>query len=97
MKLDLISQGIVDMIRKGDRAMAIGDYKTVVDFNLVRLEQKFPKLNNLSNLALRYTLAEAYEKLGETENALTYYRYCAEHGGETAIRSSAKAALERLM
>ena len=96
MKLDLISQGIVDIIRKGDRAMAIGDYKTVVDFNLVRLEQKFPKLNNLGNLALRYTLAEAYEKLGETENALTYYRYCAEHGGETAIKTTAQMALERL-
>ena len=96
MKLDLISQGIVDMIRKGDRAMAIGDYKTVVDFNLVRLEQKFPKLNNLGNLALRYTLAEAYEKLGDTENAVTYYHYCAEHGGETAIKTTAQTALERL-
>ena len=96
MKLDLVSQGFVDMIRRGDRAMAIGDYKTVIDFNLGRLEQKFPKLNNLSNLALRYTLAEAYEKLGETENALTYYRYCAEHGGDTAIKTTAQTALERL-
>ena len=96
MKLDLISQGLVDMIRKGDRAMAIGDYKTVVDFNLVRLEQKFPKLNNLGNLALRYTLAEAYEKLGDTENAVTYYHYCAEHGGETAYKATAASALERL-
>jgi hypothetical protein len=25
-----------------------------------------------------------------------YYQYCVEHGGETAIREKARAALERL-
>ena len=95
-KSDPISLSFIDMIQNTDRAKAIGDYKTVVNYNLRRLEQKFPKLDNLSDVVLRYSLAEAYEKLGDTENAVTYYRYCAERGGETAMKSSAKAALERL-
>lgn len=96
-KLGFSAQAFADMIRKTDRAMAIGDYKTVISTELAQLEVKFPKPDNLAQLAIRHTLAVAYEKLGDTENALPYYRYCAEHGGETAIRSSAKAALERLM
>lgn len=95
-KLDFSSQAFADMIRKTDRAMAIGDYKTAISAELARLEQKFPKLDNLAQLVISHTLAVAYEKLGDTENAVAYYRYCAEHGGETAMRSSAKAALERL-
>ncbi len=95
-KLGFSAQAFADMIRKTDRAMAIGDYKTVISTELAQLEVKFPKPDNLAQLAIRHTLAVAYEKLGDTENALPYYRYCAEHGGETAIRSSARAALERL-
>ena len=96
-KIDLSSRALADMIRRADRAMAIGDYKTAISTARAQLEVKFPKPDNLARLALHYDLAVAYEKLGDTENAVTYYRYCAEHGGETAIRSSAKAALERLM
>ncbi len=87
---------MIDMIRKGDRAMAIGDYNTVINTSLVRLEQKFPKLDNLAEVALHHVIAEAYEKLGDTENAGTYYRYCAENGGETAYKAIAASALERL-
>ena len=95
-KPDLVSKGMIDMIRKGDRAMAIGDYNTVINTSLVRLEQKFPKLDNLAEVALHHVIAEAYEKLGDTENAVTYYHYCAEHGGETAYKATAASALERL-
>ena len=95
-KPDFASQGLADMIRKSDRAMAIGDYNTVINTSLVRLEQKFPKLDNLAEVALHHVIAEAYEKLGDTENAVTYYRYCAEHGGETAYKATAASALERL-
>ena len=95
-KPDLVSKGMIDMIRKGDRAMAIGDYNTVINTSLVRLEQKFPKLDNLAEVALHHVIAEAYEKLGNTANAVTYYRYCAEHGGETAYKVTAASALERL-
>ena len=93
---DLISKGMIDMIRKSDRAMAIGDYNTAIITGLVRLEQKFPKLDNLAEVVLRCGIAEAYEKLGDIENAVIYYRYCAEHGGETAIKTTAQTALERL-
>ena len=95
-KLDFASQGLVDMIRKSDRAMAVGDYDTVINTSLDRLEQKFLKADNLAQVALHHVIAEAYEKLGDTKNALTYYRYCAEHGGETAYKATAASALERL-
>ena len=95
-KLDLISRGFIDMIRKDDRAMALGDYRGVVSYLLTRLEQKFPKLDNMSLLVLRHRLATAYEKLGETENAITNYRFCVDLGGETEMNKSAKEALERL-
>ena len=95
-KLDFASQGLVDMIRKSDRAMAVGDYETVINTSLDRLEQKFLKADNLAQVALHHVIAEAYEKLGDTENAVTYYHYCAEHGGETAYKATAASALERL-
>ena len=95
-KLDFSSQVLVDMIRKSDRAMAVGDYDTVINTSLDRLEQKFLKADNLAQVALHHVIAEAYEKLGNTENAVTYYRYCAERGGETAYKATAASALERL-
>lgn len=92
-KLDIISKSLVDGILKNDRAMAIGDYKTVEMYNLTMLQQTFPRLDNLGKLVVRYRLGEVYEKLYETDKAFTYYKYCADFGGETAIKT---AAIEKL-
>jgi hypothetical protein len=39
-------------------------------------------------------LGEVYEKLHDKEKAVTYYQYCATHGGETAIKTSAIEKLQ---
>jgi tetratricopeptide (TPR) repeat protein len=95
-KLDLMSQGLVDAIMKSDRALAMGDYKTVELYNLQLLSRTFPKPDNLNKVILHIQLGEVYEKLQDTEKAIGHYQYCAEHGGETAMKDAAKAALERL-
>lgn len=88
-KLDFICCSLVDAILKSDRAMAMGDYKTIETCNLKMLERTFPKLDSLDKLVIHYKLGEVYEKLHDTEKAVTYYQYCATYGGETAIKKSA--------
>lgn len=88
-KLDIISKSLVEAILKSDRAMAMGDYKTVEIYSLSMIQRPFPKLDNLGKLVLHYKLGEVYEKLQEKDKAITYYRYCVDFGGETAIKTSA--------
>lgn len=95
-KLDILSAAVADTILKGDRAMAMGDYKTVEAHRLEQLEHSFPKLDNLGKLVVHYQLGEVYEKWQDTEKAIAHYQYCATNGGETEIKASAKAAIERL-
>ena len=95
-KLDMMSQGLADAIMKSDRALALGDYKTAELYNLQMLSRTFPKPDNLNKVVLHIQLGKVYEKLQDTEKAVNHYRYCAEHGGETAMKAEAKAALERL-
>ena len=95
-KQDIICQNLTDAIFNTDRAMAMGDYKTVEFYTLKKLGQKVPKLDNLGLLILHAQLAEVYEKTADTDKAKLHYLYCAENGGETAVKNSAKAALERL-
>lgn len=92
-KLDIASKSLVDGILKSDRAMARGDYKTVEMYNLSMLQRTFPKLDNLGRLVVNYKLGEVYEKMQDIDKAITYYRYCADFGGETAIKT---AAIEKL-
>ena len=92
-KLDLMSRSLADAILKSDRAMAMGDYKTVEAYYLNILECSFPKPDNLGKLIAHYTLGVVYEKLQDISNAIAHYQYCAEYGGETEIR---KSAIERL-
>lgn len=95
-KLDIISKSLVDAILKSDRAMVMGDYKTVEMYNLSMLQRTFPKLDNLGKLVVHYKLGEVYEKLQETDKAITYYRYCVDFGGETAIKTSAIEKLQHV-
>lgn len=95
-RLDLMSKTLRDNIMKSDRAMAMGDYKTAEAYNLELLERSFPKVDNLTKLIAHYTLGKVYENLHDDEKAVSYYSYCAELGGETAIKASSKAAIERL-
>lgn len=95
-KLNFVCQALVDSIYKSDRAMAMGDYKTVEAYCQARLLQGFPKLAPVSKLVVHYQLGEAYEKMKDSEKAIFYYRYCVENAGETSILGSAQAALERL-
>lgn len=96
LKLSFMCKALTDAILKSDRAMVMGDYKTAELYYLTMLEQAFPKLDNLGKLIAHYKLGEVYEKLQDNEKAVFYYKYCANHGGETAIRLSAKSAIERI-
>ena len=95
-KLDFMCQSLVDAIFKSDRAMVIGDYKTVETYNLKMLERTFPKLDNLGQLVVHYKLGEVYEKIQNKEKAVSHYQYCATYGGETAIKKSATEKLQEL-
>ena len=95
-KLNIMCDGLADAILKSDRAMDIGDYKTVEAYNLQLLERSFPKLDNLGKLVTNYKLGEVYEKLQDSSKAATYYQYCADFGGETAIKKSAIEKLKHL-
>lgn len=95
-KLDVIGIAIADSVFKGDRARAMGDYKTVEAHTLSMLSKKFPKPDNLTKLGAHYILAETYKKTQDIEKAIFHYQYCVEFGGETAIRSKAKMAIEVL-
>ena len=95
-KLGVLSTAMMDIIIKTDRAMAMGDYETAKAYYLQMLENESKKSDNYAKLAGNYKLGEIYEKLNDKEKALTYYKYCAENGGETAIRPLSVSALERL-
>lgn len=95
-KLNFLCQSLSDAILKSDRAMALGDYKTIEEYNLKALSQAFPKPDNLSKLMLHYKLGEVYEKSQSYDKAITYYQYCVDNGGETALKESAKSALQRI-
>ena len=96
LKLNAICTLVADNILKGDRAKAMGDYKTVEAHCLKKLEQTFPKLDDLGKLILHFELGEVYEKMQDREKAILNYKYCADLGGETAIKTNAVSALQRL-
>ena len=94
-KKGLMAHALCDNILKSDRAMAMGDYKTVESYCLKALEQSFPKLDNLSKIIMNFKLGEIYRRMNETQSAVERYRYCIANGGETAIvRASARAMRE---
>lgn len=92
-KLDPMSSGLADAILKGDRAKAMGDYKTAEAYSLMLLQRPFPKLDNLGKLITHFALGEVYEKM-QDEKAVTHYQYCADFGGETALQKSAAEKLK---
>lgn len=92
-KLNITCSGLADIILKSDRAMAMGDYKTAEAHNLKTLERSFPKPDNLEKLVCHYQLGEVYAKLQDTDKAIEHYNYCANFGGQTALK---KAASENL-
>ena len=95
-KLGLIGISLADTILKTDRAMAMGDYNTVENYALAILARSFPKPDNLTKLVIHHLLGKAYQKTQDIEKAIFHYQYCVEFGGETAIRSKAKMAIEVL-
>ncbi len=95
-KLGAVDTLLYDALLKSDRAVARGDYRTAEAYCLKKLENGFPKPNPLQTLYLHGKLALLYERLGEREQALEHYRYCAENGGGTALRRKAAEELRRL-
>ena len=91
--LDVMCRGFVDAIWKLDRAIAMGDYQTAEVFCLNILDCSFPKTDPLGKLVTHFQLGEIYEGLQEREKAVTHYQYCADFGGETAIRTVADQKL----
>ena len=85
--LDMICVALSDAILKSDRAMALGDYKTVEAYCLKTLSRPFPKPDKIDMLVCNYQLAKAYENSGEADKAITHYQYCADFGGETEMKS----------
>ena len=96
LKPDLMAIALMDSVLKDDRAMAMGDYRVVEAYCLKLLDQKFPKLDRLGRVFTHHRLGNVYAKLEESEKAVLHYQYCVEHGGETALKASAKAAMESL-
>ncbi len=96
-KPNAVCRLMIDNIWKSDRAIAMGDYKTAEQHLLGQLSKAFPELDNLGKLVTHFSLGVVYEKLAENEKAAEHYRYCAENGGETAIKESAITALERIL
>jgi tetratricopeptide (TPR) repeat protein len=94
-KLSFQCQAMADAIWKGDRAIAMGDDKTAELHFLKLLSQTFPKPDNLVRLMIHFQLGEIYERQQNHEKAMEYYQYCVQHGGETAIKESARLAWER--
>ena len=95
-KLNIVCSGLIDIILKSDRAMAMGDYKTAEAYYLKTLARKFPKLDKIEMLISNYLLGKIYIKLQDTDKAIKYYEYCANFGGETAIKESAIEILQRI-
>ncbi|MBQ6825081.1 MAG: hypothetical protein IJP34_00285 [Clostridia bacterium] len=95
-KLNIMCNSLVDAILNSDRAMAMGDYKTVEAYSLRMLERSFPKLDNLGKLVVHYTLGKVYEKLQDNSKAITNYQYCVDFGGETAIKITAIKKLQHI-
>lgn len=96
-KMDAKSEFFADAILKSDRAVCMGDYKTAKVYYLKSLERKFPKLDNLGKLSTHYSLGEVYMALGEKEKAAEHYGYCAENGGETAMRNDAIDKIAKIL
>ncbi len=95
-KLNFMCNVLVDAIMRGDRAMAIGDYATAETHLVKLLETTRPKPDALTKLLAHYQLGEVYEKTGNHEKAMEHFGYCAECGGETAVRTSAIEKLQSL-
>lgn len=95
-KLGILSIALVDTILKSDRAFAMGDYKTVELYMLKKLEQKFPKPDNLDMISSNYTLGMVYEKLKDNQKAVFHYGYCERFGGQTAFRKNAAERIEKI-
>jgi len=95
-KLNIVCSGLVDVILKSDRAMARGDYKTAEVYHLNVLSRLFPKPDKIDMLISNYWLGEIYEKLQDTNKAIKHYQYCANFGGETAIKTSAIEKLQHI-
>lgn len=95
-KLNIVCSGLVDVILKSDRAMAMGDYEIAEAYYLKTLARSFPKLDKTEKLLSNYHLGEVYERLHDTDKAIEHYRYCVNFGGETAIRASAIEKLQHI-
>ncbi len=95
-KLNYMCNVLVDGIFKSDRAIAVGDYSTAETYLLKLLAPTRPKPDNLTKVLAHYQLGEVYEKLEQPDKALAHYRYCAEFGGETAIKKSAVEKLQQM-
>ncbi len=95
-KQDVSCRVLADAILMSDRAMAMGEYQTAEGYHLKMLTQTFPKLDPLSKLVIHFALGEVYERTQDREKAIFHYTYCVDHGGETAIKESARSALERV-
>lgn len=95
-KQDFLCRVLMDAILMSDRAMAMGEYQTAEGYHLKMLTQTFPKLDPLSKLVIHFALGEIYERTQDREKAISHYTYCVDHGGETAIKESARSALERV-
>lgn len=95
-KLNIICSGLVDVILKSDRAIAMGDYKIAEAYHLKTLARSFPKLDKIETLLSNYHLGKVYEKLQDTDKAIEHYQYCVNFGGETAIKTSAIENLQHM-
>ncbi len=96
-KLNITCTALVDVILNTDRAKAFGEFKTAEAYLLQSLKRRFPKPDRLEMLVSHYTLGEIYDELKDFDAAAVHYRYCAENGGETALKHTAAERLRNMI
>lgn len=94
-KMNFKTKFLYDSVLKFDRAMAYKDYKTA-EMNYLQILQKTNKLQPLDKLYAHHSLAIIYYNTEQFSKAVPHYSYCANNGGQTAIRTDAVKMLNTI-
>lgn len=87
---------MADAVRKTSKAKAEGDTATEEKYYAGLLSaQGLFKADNAAVLTARWRLYHIFKSSGRDAEAEEHLTYCADHGGNTAIRKAAKAIISR--
>lgn len=95
-KLDFATKMSLDAVIRGDRARALGDYVTAEAYFKQNLDASSKNTDPCTLLNCHINLGEIYVAKGEGEKAREHLCWCAENGGETAVKTKAEEMLKNL-